>query len=308
MRRVVIWVTAGLVAAVGLAAVAAAETSNVLVLYSNGRLIPGNVEGDRGLHRTVRAPADRPVTLFYEFLDAPRFGGPAFDQMVGRVPARQICVSAAPRDRRGAGGSAGLPAASSPGALCAGPGCPRGHRQAVAALDLAAPRRRDRRPGPSTTSPATIDLALRWHPRARRLVIVTGAAEPDRALEAQLRTEVSSVRDRATAEFLAGLPTRESAEAPRRARRRRRRLHARLLPGRRGPRPSRPRESVRAMAAASPRARLRPFNTFIGTGIVGGYMPSFEAIGTAGGRDRERAARRRRRPLAAPAGDHAARR
>ena len=52
----------------------------------------------------------------------------------------------------------------------------------------------------------TIDQALRWHPQARRLVIVTGATESDRECEAQLRDDVSH-KDRVTVEFLAGLPT-----------------------------------------------------------------------------------------------------
>ena len=208
MRRVVIRVIVGLVAAVGLAAVAAAENSNVLVLYSNGRLIPGNVEGDRGLHQTVRAPADRPVTLFYEFLDAPRFGGPAFDQMVasylrGKYASRPPRVIVAVREE-----ALGFLLRHRPELFAQAPvvhvGIDRLSLRSISPLPadvIGVPVRYDFSP--------TIDLALRWHPRARRLVIVTGAAEPDRAFEAQLRTEVSSVRDRATAEFLAGLPTRE---------------------------------------------------------------------------------------------------
>ena len=281
MRRVVMWVIVGLVAAVGLAAIAAAENSNVLVLYSNGRLIPGNVEGDRGLHQTVQAPADRPVTLFYEFLDAPRFGGPAFDQMVaaylrGKYASRPPRVIVAVREE-----ALGFLLRHRLELFAQAPvvhaGIDRLSLRSISPLPadvIGVPVQYDFSP--------TIDLALRWHPRARRLVIVTGAAEPDRAFEAQLRTEVSSVRDRATAEFLAGLPTREVL----------RRL-AELgddavvfTPGifQDGEgRDFTPYESVRAMAAASRAPVYGAFSTLIGTGIVGGYMPSFEAIGRQAG-------------------------
>jgi hypothetical protein len=53
----------------------------------------------------------------------------------------------------------------------------------------------------------TIALALRLHPRARRLVLVTGTSPLDRAWEARLREVAPRFEDRATAEFLAGPPT-----------------------------------------------------------------------------------------------------
>ena len=82
MRRLDAWVLAGLVAGAGPPALAAAEARNVLVVYSNGRLLPANVEGDRGLHEAVRAPTEHPVQLFYEFLDAPRFEGEAYERVL----------------------------------------------------------------------------------------------------------------------------------------------------------------------------------------------------------------------------------
>jgi hypothetical protein len=53
----------------------------------------------------------------------------------------------------------------------------------------------------------TIEQALRWHPKAQRLVIVTGTGATDRRWKLRLRSEVSRLKDRATIEFLAGLPT-----------------------------------------------------------------------------------------------------
>jgi len=64
-------VIVALFAGVCLPVTAAGETRNVLVLYSNGRLLPANIEVDHGLREAIRASADRPINLFDEFLDAP---------------------------------------------------------------------------------------------------------------------------------------------------------------------------------------------------------------------------------------------
>jgi len=282
MRRVDAWVLAGLVAATDLPAVAAVDVRNVLVVYSNGRLLPANVEGDRGLHQVVRAPADHPVQLFYEFLDAPRFGGEAHDRVLAaylqeKYASRPPSVVVAVRQE-----ALGFLLRHRPGLF---PGVPVVHagvdRSAFAAMGpvpadvVGAPADYDFSP--------TLDLALRWHPRARRLVIVTGASKPDRAYEEQLRSEALPFEKRATVEFLDGRPTPEVL----------RRLGELgddavvFTPGmfRDGEgRDLTPYDSVRAMAAASGAPVYGAFSTQIGTGIVGGYMPSFEAIGREAGR------------------------
>src|SRR5271169_3435644 len=73
-----IWVVAAFWLLVGQAAGAAA-TRNVLVLYSNNRLVPGNIEVDHGLRSMFAGPAAQPVQIFSEFLDRPDFGGAAYE-------------------------------------------------------------------------------------------------------------------------------------------------------------------------------------------------------------------------------------
>src|SRR6185436_15363364 len=63
------------------AALAAAPT-NVLVLYSNNRLVPGNLAVDRGLRAAIKTSSDRPVQLFSEFLYRPEFSGPAYEATI----------------------------------------------------------------------------------------------------------------------------------------------------------------------------------------------------------------------------------
>ncbi len=128
----------------------------------------------------------------------------------------------------------------------------------------------------------TIEQALKWHPDATRLVVVTGASAPDLEVEAPLRELAKRFDGRVTFDFLAGLPTSAVLE----------RLGEldsdavvftpRLLRGWRGPQ-LRPREAARKMAAASSAPVYGPYNTFIGMGIVGGAMPSFEAMGREAG-------------------------
>ncbi len=52
----------------------AAETENVLVLFSNNRLLPANIEVDRGLREGIAKSADRNVEFSAEFLDQPALG------------------------------------------------------------------------------------------------------------------------------------------------------------------------------------------------------------------------------------------
>jgi signal transduction histidine kinase len=266
---------------VGPPATAAPATSNVLVLYSNERSLPANLEGDRGLLQTVRAPVDRPAMLFYESLGAPRVGGPAFDRIAtaylrekygSRPPRVIVAVREEALDfllRHRAELFPQVPVVHT--------GIDRLLLRSLAPLpaDVVGV------PVEYGFSP-TIDLALRWHPRARRLVIVTGAAEPDRRFEAQLRNDVSAFKDRATTEFLAGLPIRAVL-------RRLGELRGDALvftPGMFQDGDGHdlvPQQSVKAMAAASGAPVYGAFSSHIGTGIVGGYMPSFEAVGRQAG-------------------------
>lgn len=281
MRRLAVRVIASLVAAAGPPASAAAETSNVLVLYSNGRLLPAYVQGDRGLNQTVRAPADRPLALFSEFLDAPRFSGPAYDELVAeylrekytpRFPRVIVAIREEALDfllRHRAGLFSGVPV------VYAGVDTRALRSMSLPADVVGVPLPHDFAP--------TIDLALRWHPRARRLVVVTGASEPDRVFEAWVRSEVRAFEGLATVEFLAGLPIAELL----------RRLGELgddavvFTPGMFQDGEGRdltPYESAQAIAAASRAPVYGPSPTFIGSGFVGGYSASFEEIGREAGK------------------------
>jgi len=128
----------------------------------------------------------------------------------------------------------------------------------------------------------TLHLALRLHPDAKRLVIVLGgnSAPRDRLWERLTRLAVSRLEAGLDVEFLTGLPIPEI----------RRRLGA--LP--RGtivftvgyspdPEGVSPRHSVERMAETSVVPIYSQFDSYLGTGVVGGYVTPFEQLASDAG-------------------------
>lgn len=266
---------------VAIPASAGQKPFNVLVLYSNGRLLPANVEVDRGLREVVTSLGERPVLLFDEFFDAPRFEGPAYAELV-RTYLRGKYAEQLP-DVVVAGGREAL-------AFCLQqcqtlfPGVRIVHIGGSHSFleELGLPKSAVLGTPIEYDFSGTIEWALRWHPQARHLLLVTGTSPLDRQWESRLRKEVQRFSGRVSIEFLAGLPTAAVLK----------RLGA-LRPDTVVFSPGyyvdgdghhqTPRESVKAMAQASGAPVYGPFNTFIGTGVVGGVMPDFYAMGRRAG-------------------------
>ena len=128
----------------------------------------------------------------------------------------------------------------------------------------------------------TIAQALRWHPSTQLLVVVTGASPRDREWEARLRREVPTVAGSVKVEYLAALPTAA-------VQKRLGELGADTVvftPGYFEDGDGRvlsPRDSVNLMAATATAPMYGPYDTFIGTGVVGGRMPNFEDMGRVAG-------------------------
>lgn len=259
----------------------AAEHQNVLVLHSNNRLAPGNIAADRALRESIVGPAGRPVQIFSEFLDQPAFGGEAYERTMAtylrekyatRPPSAIVAVSDNAVDFL-----LGKRAQLFEGVPVVHLGVSKAHLRSIANVPpdvIGVPIEYD--------FSGTIAQALRWHPATRRIVIVTGAADRDRGWESRLRREVPLVAGEIPIEFLAGLST--SA------------VQARLrelgpdsvvfTPGyyldADGTIFS-PRESATLIAAASGAPVYGPLDGFIGVGIVGGRVPSFDAMGREAG-------------------------
>lgn len=275
------FVVAAALALAGPGAASAAETRNVLVLYANSRLLPANVQYDHGLRETVRISAQRPVALFDEFLDVARFSGQAYtDAVVSYL--RTKYASRPPALIVVANEEALSFLVSNRAALF--PQVPVVHMSVGRSFLRSSPALSADIVGVPIEYEfsGTIEQALRWHPQARHLVIVTGASVRDRGWEARLRSEVPRFKERASAEFLAALPTAALLK-------RLGELGNDALVFTTGyytdgdGRSFTPRESVEAMARAATAPVYGPFNTFIGSGIVGGRMPNYAAMGRQAG-------------------------
>ena len=273
------WVIAGLLFALGLPEIAVGKARSVLVLYSNSRLLPANVELDRALRQTIATTADRPVQIFDEFLDVPR--GQAYVDTVSRYLREKYASE--PPDVIVAVSEEALhfllsnraqiyprvpivQLAVSKASLGSLPALPPDVVGVPAEPDFS----------------ATVEQALRWHPGVRRLVVVTGASPWDLEWEARIREEAVRFQDRVAIEFLARLPS----EAVRRRLAELRESAVVFTPGyfQDGAlRTFTPRESIESMAAASAAPLYAPYSTFLGHGIVGGYMWTFESLGRQAG-------------------------
>ena len=259
------------------AAATAGETRHVLVLYSSHRLLPANLEGEGGLREAIANSTE----LSAEFLDYPRFEGESYVHTVTTFLREKYALR--PPEVLVVGGEEAL-------AFLLGHRAELFPQAPVVHMGVARSFLRSLPPLPADVVgvpieydfSGTIEQALRWHPRARHLVVVTGTATWDREFEARLRDEVSRFQDRAPAEFLAGLPTgavlKRLGELGGDA--------VVFTPGYFQDGEGRmfaPREAARIMAAAATAPVYGPFNTFLGTGIVGGRMPSFAAMGRQAG-------------------------
>lgn len=253
----------------------------VLVLYTNGRLVPGNVDIETGLRNAIASTGERPVQIFSETLDRPEFVGEAYertmatylhDKYAGHPPAVVVAVARDAldfvlrhRERLF-------------------PGVPVVH--AAVSTSFPAPL------GPLPTDvvgvpidydiAGTIEQALRWHPNAQRIYVVTGTTLRDRQWEALLRGQAARFEDRIKPEFLAGLPTEALVK-------RLRGLDADSLVFTPGFYQSgdglwfTPHDSVQLIAQAAPVPVYGTFSSFVGTGAVGGRVPHFESIGQQAG-------------------------
>lgn len=261
---------------------AAGATHNVLVLYANGRLLPANIAGDRGLLEGFEARPDRPVTLATEFLDQTRFSGEDYERTF--VTYLREKYAALPPDVIIAGATEALDFMLRHRAELF-PRVPIVHMSVTSAyLQSVSPLPDDVFGTPLTYDfVGTVEQALRWHPTASRLALVTGTNPWDREWEATLRARVADLRSGLALDFIAGLPADELQQ-------RLRNLPEDTIvftPGffRDGTgREFTPREAGRMIAAASSAPVYTIFSSFLGTGIVGGRMANYDEMGRIGAR------------------------
>ncbi len=147
-----------------------APSRNVLVIYANGRLLPANFEADGGLRETIRMSSGRPVSIFDEFLDAPNFGGDAYAEIIANYLREKY--ASRPPDVVVAAGSEALSFLLQQRSTLF-PGVPLVHLAIPVALLRSMQLPRDVVGVPVEYDfSLTVEQALRWHPQARRLVLI----------------------------------------------------------------------------------------------------------------------------------------
>jgi signal transduction histidine kinase len=259
----------------------ALPTKNVLVLYSNNRLVPANIEVDHGLSDALMRDGDRSIRTYSEFLDRPEFGGDAYEDLVvaylhGKyattppdviVTVSNDALSFVVRHRAQL-----FPRAPIVSAVAS-----------TATLRGISPMPADIVGVPNDYDySGTISEALRLQPTARRLVVVTGASPQDQKTATDLRRGVPAVAGNVRTEYWSGLPLAV--------------LQSRLATLRSGTvvftsgfwqdgdgKAFSPRDAAALIARASSAPVYGPYDTFIGTGVVGGRMPSFVEMGRQAG-------------------------
>ncbi len=274
---------------IGAPAIAAVPQYDVLVVYPYGRRLPGGSSagltsshgyGDLGLAAGFATRPDLPVAISSEFLDFVRFGSLEQQQTV----AHYI------RDKY---------AAQPPKVIIAVADAALGfvlrHRTElfpqvpVVYMGVNAAFLRSLPPLPPDVvgTPVvhdfvgTIEQARRWHPQARRVVVVTGASPSDLDWEKRLRADAARLSAGIAVDYYAGLPNDELLLRLRRLPRN----SIVYTPGyfRDGAgRQFEPREAARQVAAAAPAPVYGPYATFIGIGVVGGRVASYETMGRIG--------------------------
>jgi C4-dicarboxylate-specific signal transduction histidine kinase len=254
----------------------------VVVLYSDDRFLPANIEGDRGLRAAIANAGGDQVELFDEHLDHLHFdGSPDYERTIYTYLHDKYAALAPEVIVAGGNEALDFILRNRPRLFPQAPvvhmGVDRSFLKSIRNLPTDVI-------GVAVENDAsgTIDQALRWHPLARRLVIVTGTAAPDRDWETQLRGETKRLDGQIAVEFLAGLPS--ATLMPRLAT-----LGPNTVvftPGFYEDGTGRifiPRDTAEQMAALSAAPIYGPFSTFIGTGVVGGRMVTYESMGRQAG-------------------------
>jgi C4-dicarboxylate-specific signal transduction histidine kinase/ABC-type uncharacterized transport system substrate-binding protein len=255
----------------------ARTVANVLLIFSNDRLLPANVEVERGLREVVTASSEGGVEIFTEFLGVPAFSGEAYESRTAAY-LKEKYAERRPRVIVAAGMSAldfvvRHRQELFPDVTLAHVGVSGDYfksHSARAADVIGIPVEYD--------LAGTAELALRLHPHPRKIVVVTGASRWDRDRETEARANLASSALDVPVEYLTGLPTADVLATL---------AHLRpddvvLTPGyfRDGAgRDSSPRDSVAVMASVSGAPIYGQYSTFLGTGAVGGSMSSYTEMG-----------------------------
>jgi signal transduction histidine kinase len=263
----------------------AAEAKHVLFITATSRLSEYNIAFESGLRQVFNANASQPVEIFSEFLDEPRFGGDRYENTVTTYLHNKYADQTL--DALLVGGDDALEFLLRHRDQLF-PRVPVLHVGVTPlALQSVAPLPRDVVGVPMVWDFAgTVSLALKWHPRATRLVIVTGASRQD-DWKSVISPQIAPILGHVQAEYLVGLPLPALQK-------RLRDLGSDsvvLTMGFHRDRDGRfyvPGDAIALIVAASSAPVYAAADLALGSGVVGGRMLSYEGTGKQYGQILER--------------------
>ena len=255
---------------------APAPVQRVLVLYSDERLLPANIIVDEAIRATFAVGTNNRIEFYSEFLDVARFPGEEQqqrqrdffrDKYRERPPDLVIAVS---------GGALVFLAkhrtdlfAGVPIVYCPVAGDPHPDHLSDARIAEV--------PVPDSIAP-TLEMMLRLHPDTRQVVVVSGNGPRDRQMADTFRQQMTGFGNRIAFTWLTNLSMEELRGELSRLPDHTVVLYLTIFQDAAG-KTFTPRQALDAFAPASRAPIYGCFDTYVGHGIVGGSMVTFEQIG-----------------------------
>jgi PAS domain S-box-containing protein len=246
----------------------------VLVLYSDERLLPANIIADEAIRATFAAESSNPIEFHSEFLDVTRFPGEA-QQQRERDSLQDKYRERLP-DLVIAGGGPALEFllkyraalfADVPIVHCGVEALPKEMPDAkIAGIPML------------RAAASTLELALSLHPDTRTVAVVAGSALQDLESAEQFRRETPAFADRVGFTWLTNLSLPDLRAELSRLPDRTVVLYLTMFQDATGASFT-PRQALTLFAPASPAPIYGCYDTYLGYGIVGGSMVTFEEIG-----------------------------
>ena len=255
---------------------APARVQRVLVLYSDERLLPANIIMDEAIRAAFAVGMNNRVEFYSEFLDVSRFPGEEqqrrqrdffWDNYRQRPPELVIAVSGGALvflEEHRAELFAGVPIV-----YCSVTGDP--HPAYLSDARIAEVK------VPDCVAP-TLEMMLRLHPDTREVAVVSGNGPRDRQMADILRQEMTAFGNRVTFTWLTNLSMEELRGELLRLPDHTVVLYLTIFQDAAG-KTFTPRQALDAFAPASRAPIYGCYNSYVGHGIVGGSMVTFEEIG-----------------------------
>src|SRR5271166_7045758 len=255
---------------------APAPVHRVLVLYSDERLLPANIIVDEAIRATFAVGTNNRIEFYSEFLDVARFPGEEEqqrqrdffrDKYRERPPDLVIAVS---------GGALVFLAKHRPDLFAGVPivYCPVAgdpHPDHLSDARIAEV------PVPDSIIP-TLEMMLRLHPDTRQVVVVSGNGSRDRQMADTFRQQMTGFGNRVAFTWLTNLSMEELRGELSRLPDRTVVLYLTMFQDAAG-KTFTPRQALDTFAPASRAPIYGFYDTYVGHGIVGGSMVTFEEIG-----------------------------